>query len=142
MSKLVINESLKIPFAELLFTATRSRGPGGQNVNKVNSKIQLQWNVMSSSALTAYQRSKILTRAASRISKTGWLTISSQTSRHQLVNREECLQKLRVVILDAIHEKQHRIATRPTLSSRRRRRRAKEHQARKKESRRAPNIES
>ena len=59
MSKLVINETLQIPLDEFEFTAVRSRGPGGQNVNKVNSKVVLQWNLEASPSLPDALRGRL-----------------------------------------------------------------------------------
>ena len=142
MSTLIINETTQIPLDELVFSAVRSSGPGGQNVNKVNTKVQLQWNVAESAALSNEVRERLLRRAGTLVSKTGWLTITSQTSRRQRVNRDDCLRKLRVMILDATKSPKPRKPTKPTKASRLRRRRYKELTARKKKLRRGPNIES
>ena len=142
MSKLIINESISIPLEELLFTATRSSGPGGQHVNKTNSKVQLQWNVATTKAINEDVKNRFVRSAGSLVGKNGLLTLSSQSSRHQLANRRDCIERLRVMILDATKAPKRRKPTRPTLSSQRRKRQAKEMLARKKKLRRPPNIDS
>ncbi len=142
MSKLVINELIQIPWDEFTFTAVRSQGPGGQNVNKVNTKVVLQWAVHDSPSLPATVRERLIRQASSAVSKTGLLTISSQRSRRRHMNQADCLQKLRVMILDAVHVPKERRPTKPTRSSQRRRQREKEMTSLKKKERRGPNLES
>ena len=142
MSKLVINESLQIPVHEFKFTAVRSQGPGGQNVNKVNTKVMLQWNFETSRSLTVAQRNRLRQRARGNISKEGVLTVMSQSSRHQHFNRAECLRKLRVTILDAMKLPKVRKSTKPTKGSVQRRRRDKEMASIKKKRRAYPNLDS
>jgi ribosome-associated protein len=140
MSTLFINADLQIPISEFTFVAVRSQGPGGQNVNKVNSKVSLQWELEQSSALPEPVRARLRERARSYINKSGALTISSQRSRHRQLNRDECLRKLRVLILDAARPPKLRTPTKPTRSSIERRRRDKNRTALKKKQRAAPNI--
>lgn len=135
MEDLVINERVVIPEEELLFSFSRSGGPGGQNVNKVNSKATLSWNVNSSQVLypAAMQRLKIL--AATRINSEGFLQITSQVHRDQIGNINACRERLRGLIVEALKPPTIRRATKPTLGSKRRRLEGKRIQSDKKQGR-------
>lgn len=138
MSKLVINERIQIPFDEFQWSAVRSQGPGGQNVNKVNSKVLLQWNLEHSPSLPDFVRERFKRLFANSINKLGYVTVASQTSREQERNRKACLDKLRVMILDACKIPKPRKPTKPTRASRQRRHRAKQLVAQKKQRRQPP----
>ncbi len=142
MSKLIINKSIEIPYDEFRFTAVRSQGPGGQNVNKVSSKVVLQWAFEESPSLPEPGRERLRERARSFISKTNQLILTSQRSRHQQINREDCLRKLRLMVLDAVTPPTRRMATKPTRASVQRRRRQKAITSLKKQQRAAPNLDS
>jgi ribosome-associated protein len=142
MSKLIINESIQIPFSEFTFTAVRSQGPGGQNVNKVSSKVILHWPFDDSPSLPDAVRQRFRQLAARYISKAGQVAIASQRSRHRQINREDCLRKLRMILLDAATSPKPRKATKPTRGSVQRRRRQKEITSIKKRQRSAPNLDS
>jgi ribosome-associated protein len=142
MSKLIINAAIQIPFREFTFRAVRSQGPGGQNVNKVNSKVVLQWNAAASPSLPDAVRQRLLQRADASISKSGTITLTSQRSRQRPVNREDCLEKLRVMILDAARVPRKRKATQPTPGSKRRRLRDKELTSFKKTQRQSPKLDN
>lgn len=141
MSNLIINESLQIPFSEFQLQAVRSQGPGGQNVNKVNSKVVLQWNVAETPSLPDPVRERFLRLARPYLSRTGVLTIASQRTRHRHRNQEDCFEKLRALLLDASHRPTRRKATKPTRASKMRRQRAKQLTSQKKQNRRGPNLE-
>jgi ribosome-associated protein len=141
MSTLIINESIQIPFDEFAITFVRSQGPGGQNVNKVSSKVVLQWPLEASQSLPQPVRERLLERARGYISKSGLLTITSQRSRHRQINREDCLKKLRVLILDAAQPPRPRKPTKPTRASIHLRRRNKEMTSIKKKQRSAPKLD-
>jgi ribosome-associated protein len=141
MSNLIINESIRIPYAEFQLRAVRSQGPGGQNVNKVNSKVVLQWNVSESPSLPPAVRHRFLRLAQSYLSQTGVLTIASQRTRHRHRNQEDCFEKLRAMLLDAARRPTPRKPTKPTRASKLRRLRAKDLTAQKKQNRRGPNLE-
>jgi ribosome-associated protein len=138
MSNLIINENVQIPFSEFQLTSVRSQGPGGQNVNKVNSKVILQWNVTDSPSVPDLVRERFLRLARSYISKNGMLTLTSQRTRHRHLNQGDCFEKLRLMILDAIREPTPRKATKPSFGSKRKRRRAKELTSQKKKGRSSP----
>lgn len=141
MSKLIINDRIQIPFDELQISSSRSSGPGGQNVNKVNTKVTLHWKVAQSTALPEDVQLRLMRVAANRVSKTGHLVITSQRYRTRQRNYEDCLHKLRVMILDVAKPTKRRKATRPTLSSQRKRRRDKQRKSDKKKLRQLPNFD-
>src|SRR5690348_15981932 len=111
---LTITPSIRIPDWELELSYARSSGPGGQNVNKVNSKAVLRWNVQTSAALPEFARARILTRLASRISGDGSLVITSDRFRDQIRNREDCFEKLRELLRAALAQPKVRKETQPT----------------------------
>ncbi|MGA7614775.1 MAG: alternative ribosome rescue aminoacyl-tRNA hydrolase ArfB [Thermoanaerobaculia bacterium] len=107
-----INEELTIPESEIRLTATRSSGPGGQNVNKVSSRITLEFDVAHSPSLSDEQREKILARLKNRISNDGVLQISAQAFRTQLANREAAMLRFGELLRDALKERKRRKKTR------------------------------
>jgi ribosome-associated protein len=109
---------MEIPESELEFVASRSGGPGGQNVNKVSSRITLRFDVERSSALNPEQRRRIRTKLSSRISKDGVLQVSSQRTRSQDLNREEALLRFAELLREAIHEQKPRVKTKASRPSR------------------------
>ncbi|MDH3770258.1 MAG: aminoacyl-tRNA hydrolase, partial [Nitrospirota bacterium] len=84
---IVINASTSIPDAEIQFSAARSTGPGGQNVNKVNSRVILEFDLIRSTALTSYQKRRITASLGNRINQQGILRMQTQRHRSQAVNR-------------------------------------------------------
>lgn len=118
---LVINEQITLPMAELTLRACRSSGPGGQHVNKTSTKVQLLWSPLLSSALDEETRSLILTRLRSRMSKTGFITISVDEFRSQQKNITLARQRLCEMIQRALLIPKERKPTRPSRASKERR---------------------
>ncbi|MGE0759768.1 MAG: alternative ribosome rescue aminoacyl-tRNA hydrolase ArfB [Pirellulaceae bacterium] len=131
-----INAQLTIPDGELQFTFSRSSGPGGQNVNKVNSKATLHWNVVQSPSLTDLARQKIVARYGHRVTREGFLVVVSQSFRDQPQNIAACEEKLAEMIREALRPRKVRRPTKPTRGSRIRRLESKRHQSSKKQQRR------
>lgn len=115
MSEAIIN----IPdlWAEFIFQASRSSGPGGQNVNKVNSKIELRFNIQDSVLLTEYQKEILLSKLSTKITSDGFLIVVSQRDRSQLVNKEDAIRKIYELFEKALRPVKRRKSTRPTRSS-------------------------
>jgi ribosome-associated protein len=106
---------------EITFATSRSSGPGGQNVNKVNSKVTLQWNVSQSSAITVEEKEIIQLKLASIITKDGFLQITSQEKRSQLQNKEAVIQKLEKLLIKAFEKKKARKPTKPSKAAKQKR---------------------
>ena len=99
---------------ELTITTSRSSGPGGQNVNKVNSKVTLRFNVPRSRILTEDEKEILLRKLSSTLSKEGVLIISVQEKRSQFQNKEEAMLKLERILAKALATKKVRRATKPS----------------------------
>jgi len=135
-----VNDRVTIPEDEIVFRAIRSRGPGGQNVNKVASAVELRFDVPHSSLPEAC-KTRLLQMSDRRINREGVVVIKAQTHRDQLQNREDALRRLRDLIVAACRVERRRIPTRPTRAARRRRLEAKRHRARIKAGRGAVRVE-
>lgn len=106
---------------ELSFSASRSSGPGGQNVNKVNTRIELRFNISTSNYLNQYQKQLLLEKLQNRLSSDGTLVITSQKERSQLKNKENAITKLFDILTKAFQIPKQRKATQPTYSSKKKR---------------------
>ena len=103
---------LQIPDDEVDFAVSRSGGPGGQNVNKVSTRVTLRFNVDQSTVLTPEQRRMIHARLATRINKEGVLQVTSQKTRSQELNRADALDRFAELLREALHKEMPRIPTR------------------------------
>lgn len=135
---LVVSDRIIIPDSELRFDFARSGGPGGQNVNKVASKAILRWNPGASPSLPEDLRERLIQAVGKRLTVEGELLITSQRTRDQGRNIEDCLDKLRQLILDATRPRITRRPTRPTLASRKRRVESKTRRSQTKALRKTP----
>ena len=104
---------IEIPLRELRFGFSRSSGPGGQNVNKLNTKVTLHWDVEGSPSLPEGVRQRFVARYGRRISRDGDLVLTSQRFRDQGRNVGDCLEKLRNMIEDVARAPRRRKPTRP-----------------------------
>lgn len=102
---------------EFQFFTSRSSGPGGQNVNKVNSKVELRFDIPNSLLLTDEQKVILLFKLASKISSDGILSIISQRDRSQLSNKEDATAKFYQILTKALTPVKPRKRTRPSRSS-------------------------
>ncbi len=117
---------------ELIFITSRSSGPGGQNVNKVNSKVTLKFDVIGSVALSDEQKELISKKLINRLTKEGVLLLSAQENRSQLQNREEVLHKLDRLFTKIFTPKKIRKATKPSKAAKHARiKKKKEHSEKK-----------
>lgn len=116
-----INENLSIPDDEITLTASRSSGPGGQNVNKVNSRITLWFDIHRSSVLDKAQKQKLVGALRSRVTGEGILHISSQKHRTQGANREAAIARFAELVRDMLAEQKPRKATRTSRAAKARR---------------------
>ncbi|MEY4930764.1 MAG: hypothetical protein RI909_1488 [Bacteroidota bacterium] len=115
MANHIITSAELIP--ELEFSTSRSSGPGGQNVNKVSTKVFIRWNLLHSTLITDEQKMVLLNKLSSQLTREGELIINSQESRSQLQNKELALEKLDVLLRKALTKPKARRATKPTKSS-------------------------
>ncbi len=114
MSELQRKITAALLSAELVFTTSRSSGPGGQNVNKVNTKVTLKWDISNSEIISEEEKEILSSKLASKITTEGVLVIAAQEKRSQLQNKEEALQKLDKLISKAFEKKKARKTTKPS----------------------------
>ncbi|HUR95574.1 MAG TPA: alternative ribosome rescue aminoacyl-tRNA hydrolase ArfB [Gemmatimonadales bacterium] len=140
-SMLVISPALRVPLLELDVRATRSGGPGGQHVNTSSTRIEVTWDVAASPALTDEQRQRLLVRLASRLDSAGRLRLVSTASRSQLRNREDALERLRRIVLEALVVPKTRKRTKPSRAAKAARLESKRKRAATKRDRRPPRAD-
>ena len=137
MQDIVVTPRLTIPGGELSIQFARAGGPGGQNVNKVSSKVDLRWNPATSSALADDDRTWLLARLRSRLTADGTLIVTSTKTRDQIQNRDDAASKLALIVRVALDRPKPRRATKPSRASKRRRVADKRHHAEIKRQRRS-----
>jgi len=120
---------------EFTFTASRSSGPGGQNVNKVSTRVELRFDVMGSTLLSAEEKEIILLKLAKKINSEGELILVAQTDRSQLKNKENVIEKFYALLTKALTPIKKRKPTRPTRAAKEKRLEEKQIQSEKKERR-------
>ncbi len=138
---LIVNERIAIAESEFTWSYARSSGPGGQNVNKVASKAVLRWDVAHSSALPEEVKIRLALQQKRFFTQDGGLIITSQRYRDQERNRQDCLDKLRALIRQALSVPRKRRPTRPTRGSKLARLQTKKHRAAVKRERQRPRRE-
>jgi ribosome-associated protein len=133
---LQITPTLAIPDDELLERFVRSSGPGGQNVNKVATAVELRFDATNSPSLDEALRARLLARRDRRITDEGGVVISAQRFRTQERNREDARERLAALLLAALHVPKKRVATKPTRAAKERRLGAKRERSQVKTGRR------
>lgn len=102
---------------EFVYSASRSGGPGGQNVNKVSSKVELRFNLVLTSLFTESEKELLFRKLKNKINKEGELLIISQSERTQLLNKKTATEKFYILISKALTVPKYRRATKPTFAS-------------------------
>lgn len=108
---LFIKNGITIPEHELEITTSRAGGPGGQHVNKTDTRITVRWNIKNSAALTDEQKERILEKLQSRVTEDGDLIVHNSESRSQQQNKKNALVNLAAIVRNALHVAKKRIAT-------------------------------
>ena len=136
-----INDDLSIDDDELRFEFARSSGPGGQNVNKVETKVRLLFDPRGSRSLNSRQRALIAERLATRITKAGLLYVTSQRHRTREANRKATIERFVDLVAGALEEDEPRVPTKVSKAQRKRRLESKRRRSHKKAMRGKVDVE-
>jgi ribosome-associated protein len=132
-----IDDTLAIPDEEVTFATSRSGGPGGQNVNKLETRVTLRFDLSGSSSLSEEQKARLRERLATRITRDGVLQVSSQKHRSQGANREAAVERFAELLRENLREEPPRKKTRPSRAAKARRLDNKRRQSQRKRERSA-----
>lgn len=125
-------------YPEFRFQTSRSSGPGGQHVNKTESRVELFFNIDASTLLADEEKERLQRKLKKRINADGELIITSESTRSQIRNKEDCIKKFYELIEKALTVEKKRIATRPSIAARKKRLETKRLQSEKKQLRKKP----
>jgi ribosome-associated protein len=141
MDPLTVRPGLVIPARHLGFVSARASGPGGQNVNKVESKVALHFDFEGCDVLSVAVKARILGRYRGRLDADGWLVVTSQKTRDRARNLEDARERLVRLLLAVLVSPKPRKPTAPSLGARRRRLDDKRRRAEKKRERRLGDVD-
>jgi ribosome-associated protein len=131
MSSTRLTAEMLLP--ELEFVSSRSSGPGGQNVNKVNTRITLRFNIRESRILADDEKETLLYKLASKLTLDGWLQVNAQEKRSQLQNKELAIEKFNHILSKAFEVRKARRKTKPSKTAVRKRLDSKKKRSEKKQ---------
>ena len=120
---------ISIPFHEMEFSYARSRGPGGQHVNRTNSAAILRWNLLNTQVFSEEVKERLRNKLSNQLTAEGDLLVRSDEFRDQDQNRSACIKKLQALLRKALFVPKKRVATKPTRSSVRKRLDSKKQQS-------------
>ncbi|MFW5663539.1 MAG: alternative ribosome rescue aminoacyl-tRNA hydrolase ArfB [bacterium] len=123
---------------ECTFHTSRSSGAGGQHVNKVNTRVELRFDVSGSELLSLKEKSLLMEKLSNRLTREGKLLIASEKTRSQHRNREDCIERFRWLLFEALRPEKKRIPTRPGRRSREKRLETKKQRSQQKQQRKKP----
>ena len=141
MDDLRVRRGLVIPAGELRASASRSSGPGGQHVNKSNTRVTLRWNIETSEALSDRQRALLRSRLDHRLTRSGELLLHAGRARSRARNLERARERLVEVVLEGLATTQTRIATKASAGARKRQVKQKKLRSAVKSQRRRPGLD-
>lgn len=139
---IIISPSISINESEIKEEFIRSSGPGGQNVNKVSTAVQLRFNITDSPSLPDELKERLIKIAGRRVLANGELVITARRFREQHKNRQDAFDRLSALILRAAEKPVRRIRTRPTANSKEKRIKAKQRRSGIKEMRKNPDYDN
>lgn len=142
MNQIEINDNIIIPEHELVFKASRSSGPGGQNVNKLNTRISLFFNIQQSDCFSEIQKKRLLRSLFTRIDKEGFIRVVSQKFRTQNANRQAAIERLQELLEKALKPKPIRKKTKVPYSAKQKRLEDKKRRGRLKQQRSGKGYDS
>ncbi|MGE3799429.1 MAG: alternative ribosome rescue aminoacyl-tRNA hydrolase ArfB [Candidatus Kapaibacterium sp.] len=133
---IVLRTGEEIPLSAISFSTSRSGGPGGQHVNKVETRVEAKLNLFERPELSEETREKLVERLAKKLDKEGNLRVVAAASRSQFSNRAESIRKLEALLEAALKPRKKRVPTKPSRAAKERRLEGKKRQSEKKEGRR------
>ncbi|MGM0641696.1 MAG: alternative ribosome rescue aminoacyl-tRNA hydrolase ArfB [Thermotogota bacterium] len=125
---------------EIKFKTSRSGGPGGQHANKVETSVELRFDISNSSALNRQEKRRLLKKLGNKITKEGELIITAENSRSQAQNKEEALEKFFAMVEDALKVPKKRKPTKPSKAAKEKRLKEKKKHGEKKSYRKPPDV--
>ena len=126
---------------EITFNTSRSGGPGGQHTNKVETSVELRFNIHDSGRLSDEEKARLLKKLSNKITKEGELIITAESSRSQMKNKEDALEKFYSTLEKALKKQKKRKKTKPPKAAKEKRIKEKKKRSEKKSQRKPPPVD-